>query len=193
MSPTAFVLNGPSGCGKSTIAAGLQAAWRAPLQASGIDTFLAIQSESFFAIDGSLIDGFSWVPSVVDGAPAYEVVPGELGIGMIRASHAYWAATVEAGMDQVIDDVWLVDLQPSGLAEALAGAHVVWVGVRCSLDVLEERERERGDRLIGTVRGHYDLVHSFRSYDLEVDTATSTADECVAAILASPAEPAQDM
>jgi chloramphenicol 3-O phosphotransferase len=183
VTPTAIVLNGASGAGKSTIAAGLQAAWPRPLQVSGIDTFLGLQSAQFFAIDGLAGDGFSWIPSVVAGQATYDIIPGHLGVGMINASHAYWAASVEAGLDQVIDDVWLTSHQPRSLARALSNAHVVWVGVRCSLDVLEQRERDRGDRRVGTARGQYGVVHSFRSYDVDVDTSLMSARECVTTIL----------
>ena len=43
--------NGPSCSGKSSIAAALQDRWPRPLQSTGVDTFLASQSERFFAID----------------------------------------------------------------------------------------------------------------------------------------------
>src|SRR5215213_10388327 len=82
--------------------------WPRPLQSTRIDTFLASQSDRFFAIDGTLTDGISWVPTTVDGMPAYDIVPGELGLGMIRASHSFWSSCVEAGLDQVIDDVWVI-------------------------------------------------------------------------------------
>jgi hypothetical protein len=52
---------------------------------------------------------------------------------MIRAAHAYWAACAGAGLDQVIDDVWLVPEQPAGLEDALPAANTLWVGVRCPL------------------------------------------------------------
>jgi chloramphenicol 3-O phosphotransferase len=184
VAPTAIVLNGATGAGKSTIAAGLQSAWPRPLQVSGIDTFLGMQSQHFFTIDGPVGDGFSWVPSVVGGQAAFDVIPGHLGVGMINAIHAYWAATVEAGLDPVLDDVWLIGHQPTNLARALSNAHVVWVGVRCTLDVLEHRERDRDDRRVGTARGQHALVHSFRSYDIELDTSVMSPQECVAAILA---------
>ena len=93
-----------------------------PLQVTGIDTFLAAQSKRFFAIGGHGAAGFSWVPATVDGQPAFDVVPGPLGLGMINASQAYWAACAGAGLDQVIDDVWLVPDQPAGLQRALSAA-----------------------------------------------------------------------
>jgi chloramphenicol 3-O phosphotransferase len=179
MTATCIVLNGSSCSGKSSIAAALQELWPGPLQVTGIDTFLASQSRRFFSSGG-----FSWIPTTVDGVPAFQVVPGPLGLGMIKAGHAYWTASARAGLDQVIDDVWLVPDQPAGLQDALVGANTVWVGVHCPLPVLEQRERERGDRTIGTARGQHGLVHTFKGYDLDVDTSIATPRECAEAIIA---------
>ena len=184
MTATCIVLNGTSCSGKSSIAAALQELWPGPLQVTGIDTFLTAQSERFFAFDGRLVAGFSWVPVTIDGQSAFDVVPGPLGLGMIRASHAYWAACAGAGLDQVIDDVWLVPDQPAGLQDALRAANTLWVGVHCPLALAEQRERERGDRIVGTVRGQHALVHTFRKYDVDVDTSVATPQQCAEAILA---------
>jgi chloramphenicol 3-O phosphotransferase len=184
MTASCIVLNGTSCSGKSSIAATLQELWPRPLQVTGIDTFLAAQSKRFFAIDGRIVAGFSWVPVTVDGQPAFRWVPGPLGLEMIKASHAYWAACAAAGLDQVIDDVWLVPDQPAGLQDALLAANTLWVGVQCPLGIAEQRERERGNRIVGTVRGQQALVHTFRKYDVEVDTSIATPRECAEAILA---------
>jgi chloramphenicol 3-O phosphotransferase len=185
MTATCIVLNGTSCSGKSSIAMLLQEFWPRPLQVSGIDTFLASQSARFFASDGRVVAGFSWIPVTVDGQPAFDVVPGPLGLGMIRASHAYWAACAAAGLDQVIDDVWLVPGQPAGLQGALSAANTLWVGVHCPLAIAEQRERERGDRTVGTVRGQHARVHTFRKYDVDVDTSVAAPRECAEAILAA--------
>ena len=184
MTATCIVLNGTSCSGKSSIAAALQALWPRPLQVTGIDTFLASQSKRFFALDGRVAAGFSWVPATVDGHPALHWVLGPLGLGMINASHAYWAACADAGLDQVIDDVWLVPDQPAGLQDALIAANTLWVGVHCPLALAEQRERERGDRIIGTVRGQHAVVHTFRKYDVDVDTSVATSRQCAEVILA---------
>jgi chloramphenicol 3-O phosphotransferase len=185
MTAICIVLNGTSCSGKSSIAAALQELWPGPLQVTGLDTFLASQSQRFFAAGRRGAAGFSWVPVTVDGQPAFDVVPGPLGLGMIKASHAYWAACAGAGLDQVIDDVWLVPDQPAGLQDALLAANTLWVGVHCPLAVAEQRERERGDRMVGTVRGQYAVVHTFRTYDAAVDTSVATPRECAEAVLAA--------
>jgi chloramphenicol 3-O phosphotransferase len=102
---------------------------------------------------------------------------------MLNASHAFWSATAESGMDRVIDDVWVLGQQPIGLNQSLSGANVLWVGLHCPLPVLEQRERSRGDRRVGTVRGHHALVHSFRDYDVNLDTSVLNPEECAAAVV----------
>ena len=63
-------------------------------------------------------------------------------------------------------------------AGLLADFEVFWVGVYAPLDVLEARERQRGDRLIGLARWQYDRVHEGMNYDLEIDTSIATPMEC---------------
>ena len=73
----------------------------------------------------------------------------------------------------------------AGLQRALSAANTLWVGVHCPVPVAEQRERERGDRTVGTVRGQYAVVHAHRTYDLDVDTSAATPRECAEAILAA--------
>jgi chloramphenicol 3-O phosphotransferase len=93
--------------------------------------------------------------------------------GMRRAI----AAMAAEGNNLIVDDV----MQASDRAEyaaLLAAFAVFWVGVLAPLDVLEARERQRGDRLIGLARWQYDRVHKGMRYDLEVDTSTAAPLEC---------------
>ena len=57
------------------------------------------------------------------------------------------------------------------------------VGIRCPLEVLEERERARRDRTLGQARLQYNLVHAHGVYDVEVDTSSHTPEECAQIIL----------
>lgn len=67
-------------------------------------------------------------------------------------------------------------------ADALGDTPVLFVGVRCPLDVLEERERTRGDRGRGTARKQFPLVHRHGRYDVEIDTSTTTPERAAAII-----------
>ena len=58
----------------------------------------------------------------------------------------------------------------NGCRRAFAGLDVFTVGVTCPIEVLEARERARGDRVLGRARGLAGVVHGFLDYDLMVDT-----------------------
>jgi chloramphenicol 3-O phosphotransferase len=66
---------------------------------------------------------------------------------------------------------------------ALDGCDVVFVGITAPLEVIEQREAERGDRFVGQARGHYETVHRHGQYDILLDTQESTINEGVATIL----------
>ena len=62
--------------------------------------------------------------------------------------------------------------------DVLSDFQVLFVGVRCPLEELEQRERKRGNRKIGMARFQYDLVHSHNIYDIEVNTFKYNPLEC---------------
>lgn len=55
----------------------------------------------------------------------------------------------------------------------------VWlVGVHCSIEELERREKARGDRQIGLAREQQATIHKSAIYDIEVDTSVLSVEEC---------------
>lgn len=58
------------------------------------------------------------------------------------------------------------------------------MGVKCPLEIVEQREKERGDRNIGMARYQFERVHAHGLYDIEVDTSVLNVDECVTRIMA---------
>jgi len=93
-----------------------------------------------------------------------------------RRTVATWA---QSGFDVIVDEVAMDQFAIDDWGVALAGVPALWVAVRCDLAVAEERERARGDRFIGMVRGQYDLVHQWASYDLTLDTTARVPEELV--------------
>lgn len=69
--------------------------------------------------------------------------------------------------------------------KAFTGLDVFAVGVAWPIEILEERERERGDRVFGRARGLAGVVHGFMTYDVTVDTGSTTIAACVSSILAA--------
>jgi chloramphenicol 3-O phosphotransferase len=94
-----------------------------------------------------------------------------------RRTVAVWART---GFDVVVDEVAMDEFAIDDWRDALEGLGVLWVAVKCDLAVAEAREKARGDRFIGMVRGQHDLVHRWATYDLELDTTERQPDELVA-------------
>jgi chloramphenicol 3-O phosphotransferase len=102
------------------------------------------------------------------------------------ASSTRWRplrALIDGGNAVILDHV-LHDLAMyESYRQAAAGLDLFAVGVTCSLDVLEARERARGDRVLGRARGLADIVHGFCAYDVTVDTGALPPEACVAVIL----------
>lgn len=155
MSSTVIFLVGASASGKSTLAEHLQERLRG--------TFLAMELDSFI----DMLPGDPFDQNETD----FERTE--------RGYHGAIAAAAEAG-NNVIEDHYRADLDP----RLLAGFDVLMVGVRCPLDELERREADRPPELRGFARSQYDGVHEGNEYDVEVNTAESSPEECARRVAA---------
>ena len=177
-----IVLNGTSSSGKSTLVKALQATLEGPWLGVGIDTVV-------FALPKAYLDQplwseiFRYVPAEPGAAAPFRIETGELGTQLVHGLHGMVAALVAEGHDVIVDHVlleadWLPDLR------ARVGAdHVLVVGVRCPLEVVVERERNRRDRTIGQAAAQHDVIHR-GGYDVEVDTSVLAPAEAASAIAA---------
>ncbi|NIP51373.1 chloramphenicol phosphotransferase, partial [candidate division KSB1 bacterium] len=59
-------------------------------------------------------------------------------------------------------------------ARLFHGLPAYLIGIKCPLEVLEQRERDRKDRTLGQARAQFGLVHSLVNYDYQVDTSIQT-------------------
>ncbi len=111
-----------------------------------------------------------WVFPAHGGDPV-RIEFGESGHRLIRGMHGALAALALAGNDLIVEHVLLCETWKRDLFEALKGVPVYLVRVYCPIEVLEERERRRGDAVVGQSRAHYEAVHANVEYDIEVDTS----------------------
>ena len=88
----------------------------------------------------------------------------------------------EMKLNVVVDVVFERPEIPRLALKELSGRTVFMVGVFCSLEVLELREKERTNRMPGLARSHVEIVHENVEYDLTVDTSSISARECAAEI-----------
>jgi chloramphenicol 3-O phosphotransferase len=171
------LLNGVGSVGKSSIAKALQTMTAEPFLHVAMDAFLDMMPPSLFEAP----DGMVFTPREVDGKPSVEITVGPAAEHALRGMRAAMAAMAHAGNNLIIDDV-LIDDDAAEYTKSLAGLQVHWVGVFAPLDVLEERERKRGDRDIGLARWLIDRVHKGIRYDLEIDTSFADPAKCAAQI-----------
>lgn len=173
MDPTVILLNGVGSAGKSSIARALQDLAR--------DPFLHVQMDDFFdMLPARLVgspDGVDFVPVPSNGPPETAVQSGPAAARLFDAIPAAVAALAHAGNHLIVDDVILGD-RMADYDRQLARFRFLKVGVHAPLAVLEAREAARGDRMIGLARWQFPHVHAVKVYDLEIDTAEHSPEEC---------------
>ena len=98
---------------------------------------------------------------------------------MSRALHRAIAAFAEQGFDLIVDGI-LPYGRPDDIADALSvfqRYRLCHVGVHCSLEVLEQREKGRPEREPGWARQQVRDLHGGAVYDVEVDTTSATPED----------------
>jgi chloramphenicol 3-O phosphotransferase len=167
------LLNGVGSVGKGSIAKALQ-----PITA---DTFLHVEMDAFLAMLPQACighpDGIVFKTIETDGKPEVVITTGPVAARAFRGMRHAVAAMAAQGNNLIVDDVMLGG-QMTDYMSLLTGFEVYKVGVFAPLDVLEARERQRGDRMIGLARWQFDRVHAGVQYDLELDTGSATPIEC---------------
>jgi chloramphenicol 3-O phosphotransferase len=176
---TIILLNGTSCSGKTSIGRAIQQLADEPWLLLGADILGAICPPRYSGGDRATT-GFSWLPA---GPGEIALVPGSWGHALIADWYRAIGTLARAGQRVVVDHIlqdpgWLADC-----VEAWRDLPVLFVGVRCPLDVAEARESARPYLRHGYVRWAYPRVHAHGGYDLEVDTAAVDPKGCARMIL----------
>ena len=172
-----ILLNGVGSSGKSSIARELQKIASRPFLHIKMDDFCAMLPEAL----QDHPDGFAFEETFDVGKPTIAVRTGPIGERVLRGMRHAIAAMAAQGNNLIVDDVML-DNEQEEYATLLSDFQIHFVGVFAPLDVLEARERQRGDRLIGLARWQYDRVHRDKKYDLEVDSGNCAPAACATLI-----------
>jgi chloramphenicol 3-O phosphotransferase len=186
-SGTVIWLNGNSSAGKTCVARALQEIMEEPYLHSGVDHFLERMPRKLFvhAEGPEPSEAEGWLMRFRDGELAGPPKAGPAGIRIKAAMYGAVAALARAGQPVIVDDlVYEADVMRAAV-EAFSELDVLFVGVRCPLEVAIRRERERGARVPGGARTFHDLVHTHGVYDLEIDTAAHTPEESATVIKAA--------
>lgn len=174
-------LNGPSSSGKTTLAKALQDAFEEPFLHVGIDKVIGWMPEKVNDWTGKEASiGYSWKKSEdASGNLIQELQIGSYAQKIGKTFQEVVLALAKMGHHIVIDDVSFGKQQLDEWKKTLEGFRVLWIGVNAPLDVLEQREKERGNRIQGSARGQFHKVHVDASYDLEIETHQASINENV--------------
>jgi len=178
-------LNGPSSSGKSTLARALQNTLRDPFLVIGIDKVIGMMPERLNDWNyDTITDGFSWQPVIdkLGHISAYKIHVGPFGKRMIHALKDIVVMLAQSGHYIIIDDVSFGKMGVDAWQDVLRNFNVFWVGVSAPISILEQREKERGNRKIGSARWQAEHVHVDVRYDLMIDTYEKSIDDNVALI-----------
>lgn len=147
-----IVLNGASSSGKSTLAAGLQARLEEPFWHYSIDH---LNAAKVLPVERIRSGEFKWAD-----------VRQDFFLGFHRSIPAF----ASSGNNLIVEHIVESEDWMRRLRELLAGFDVFFVGIHCPLEVLQQREIERGDRRIGEAQQDFETTHSLCTYDFEVSS-----------------------
>lgn len=170
MSQRIVLLNGVGSAGKSSIARELQKIVTAPYLHVEMDAFLAMLPERYWSDPAGMVFEKHMT---VDG-PIIDIKVGPVVERLLAGMRQAALALADSGSNLIIDEVMEEDLRDKYSA-LIARHRVHLVGLHCPLDVLEAREKQRGDREVGLARGQFFRLHQKQRYDLELDSAKETA------------------
>jgi chloramphenicol 3-O phosphotransferase len=191
--PQLILVNGPSSAGKTTLCRALQESIPDPYLVVGFDDFIFMAASRYYRgadtgqqseRDAFTALGVEMATTSPPGAPVSVTAKfGPVLRRLLDSMAPAVRALVDGGNAVIFDHVLHDRAMYESYRRAAAGLDVFTVGVTCPLDVLEARERARGDRVLGRARGLAKVVHGFCAYDVTVDTAALPPEACVVAIL----------
>jgi len=177
---TIILLNGIGSAGKSSIAKAIQEQARGTFLHVPMDAWLEMMPRRSLGTP----DGLAFETVGRDGKPVVVVTSGPEQERALKGMRHAVAAMAALGCNMVVDEVIFDAAAMAEYRALLKPYRLHVVGVHAPLEVLEARERARGNREIGLARGQFGVVHKGVTYDFEVDTSTATAEDCAAAVVA---------
>ncbi len=168
--PHVIILNGVGSVGKTSTARALRTMTAGPFPHVAMDAFIDMLPESMFGHPDGLI-----FETIQDrGRPSTIIRSGPVMERCMRGMRHAVAAMAAQGDDLIVDEVMIGGQQQHEYRTLPRRSDIRFVGLFASRDVLEARERARGDRRPGLARWQYDRVHRDMIYDLEIDTTATT-------------------
>lgn len=177
--PTIIFLNGTSSAGKTSLVHSLQRQLNKPFLHIGIDHFLFMLPERY-RMDGE------------ESHLGYCFKKGDEGISITNGVyanklHAVQSKTIENLLSEnfnlIIDEVLYADEDFHAYLQLLQHKRVFFVSVKPPVEIAEQRELLRGERMLGLARGLYDKVYQNKKVDIEIDNSDMSSEEAAKVII----------
>ena len=183
-----ILLNGSSSAGKTTLALALQTLLKEPWQHIALDQFrdgLPMRYRGLNSPPGTPgQQGLNVVPIDLNGERVTSIQFGEHGDQVLSGMRRAIAAFAAVGNNAIVDDLLFKPEYLHDYADILCGFDTWLVGVRCSLEVVNQRETQRIGRFPGTATSHFHSIHAHvGAYDIEVNTTERSAEDCALEIV----------
>ena len=146
-----ILMNGASSAGKTTLCRAVRDAMPRPFLHFSLDFFMFDANVLPRTPEGKIRDWQEIRPQVFQGF------------------NRCLPALLDAGNNLVVDYIIETPEMWAEFQHFLRGHDVFLIGVHCPVEELERREHARADRRIGDARRDAQTVHTFTSYDLELN------------------------
>ena len=156
-----ILVNGASSSGKSTFCRALKARLNEPFWHFSIDH---LRGAGVLPAERIEKGDFPWSGM----RPAF-----------FEGFHRCLPALAGAGNNLIVEHIIETEVWMSRLLHLLEPFDVFFIGLHCPLSELEKRELERGDRGAGEARQDYDVVHTFGTYDHEINSTQPPEDNAL--------------
>lgn len=174
-----IILNGVGSSGKTSIARAIQR--------QATSTILHVEMDKFisFLPDGHELkpEWFRVEKTEISGRKLPRIQNGERGEKLLSVMRNFVAEAAHAGLDLVVDEVCEAK-EIADYRKRLHAYDLSIVRVFAPIDLIEDRELKRGDRLIGLARGQSSYLHRDIVYDHEIDTSLATPESLASRLLA---------
>jgi len=177
------ILNGGSSAGKTSLAKAFQDIMLPETYLLlGIDVFWTSLPPKQLDLDAVDPAYYSCVDDVCDGKEEFRIVPGPLLDKLMLGRYKAVSVYLRDGFNVVADEViWKREWLEEAIKD-LIDFDAYFIGVSCSDEVGEERERLRGDRHGGWNRCSAKYAAMDAVYDLTLDSGKFSPESCAAQI-----------
>lgn len=182
---TVILLNGPSSSGKSTLAQALQEKLETPFLHIGIDKIIEMMPWHLNNWEGGKSEmGFWWKESRdQENHKIYEIQMGPYAKKIRDVYKEVVKTLANNALNIIVDEVAFGNVEMQVWREKLKDFNTYYIGINSELHTLEEREKVRGDRILGSARHQFYTVHEDIQYDLIINTDKESLEDSIDKII----------